>query len=85
MKYNSLNLTVPLEKREKYNKKIVALIHSGDLQGITHEEIFNLYTGKGKLHGLARNDFDNYYQFSEAKKEIEQGQFFTPHRLANRL
>ena len=85
MKYNSLNLIVPMEKREEYNKKIVALIHSGDLQGITHEEIFNLYTGKGKLHGLARNDFDNYYQFSEAKKEIEQGQFFTPHKLCEQI
>jgi predicted RNA methylase len=85
MRYNSLNVIVPLEKREEYNKKIVALIQSGNLQGITHEEIFNLYTGKGKLHGLARNDFDNYYQFSEAKKEIEQGQFFTPHKLCEQI
>src|ERR1700674_1816105 len=85
MKYNTFNITVPFEKREGYNQKITALIQSGDLQGITHEEVYNLYTGKGRLHGLDRNSFDNYYQYSEAKKEKEQGQFFTPHILCRQI
>lgn len=85
MKYNDLAITVPTDKRETYNKKITALIHSGNMQGITAEEVFNLYSGKGGLHGLAINDFDNYYTYSEAKKEIEQGQFFTPPSLCRSI
>jgi predicted RNA methylase len=85
MRYKNLCINVPLDKREYYNKKIVTLIHSGNLQGISPEEIFNLYTGKGRLHGLARNEFDNYYEYSQAKKEIEQGQFFTPHQLCEQV
>ncbi len=85
MLYKNLNITVPFDKRETYNKKIVSLIHSGNLQGITQEEIFNVYTGKGGLHGLGRKNYNNYYEFSEAKKEIEQGQFFTPHSLCEQI
>ena len=42
--------------------------------------LFHLFAGRGDggLHGLDRKDFDNYYSYSEAKKEIENGQFFTP-------
>ena len=83
MKYNTLNITVPFDKREGYNKKILSLVQTGNTQGITEEEIFNVYTGKARLHGLERNAFDNYYQFSEAKKDFEQGQFFTPHALCS--
>ena len=49
--------------------------------GITHEDIYNAYTGDGGLHGLECGDYENYHQFSEAKKEIENGQFFTPPHL----
>ena len=83
MKYHNLEINVPSEKREQYNKKLVSLVQSGNLQGITPEEIFNVYTGKGSLHGLSRTDFDSYYSYSESKKEFEQGQFFTPHELSN--
>ncbi len=68
MKYKELDIIVPAAKREEYNKKIVNLILTGDMAGISSEDVFNIYTGKGKLHGLSRSDFDNYYQFSEAKK-----------------
>jgi len=44
-------------------------------------EIFHSYTGIGGLHGLDYVDYGNYHDFSEAKKEIEQGQFFTPDAL----
>ncbi|HUN01235.1 MAG TPA: N-6 DNA methylase [Niabella sp.] len=85
MKYNDLTITVPADKRQSYNKKITALIHSGNMQGITAEEVFNLYSGKGGLHGFKFNDFDNYYTYSLAKKEVEQGQFFTPPSLCRAI
>lgn len=85
MKYTNLEIIVPFDKREPYNKKLLALVQAGDLQGITPEEVFNVYTGKGSLHGLRRNDFDNYYSYAEAKKEFEQGQFFTPHKLTKEI
>lgn len=85
MKYRTLDLSVPFEKREQYNKKLVALVQAGNLQGITAEEVFNVYTGKGRLHGLSRNEFENYYKYSEAKKEFEQGQFFTPHSITKEI
>jgi hypothetical protein len=81
MKYSDYELVVPFEKRKSYNQKITALILSGDMQGIIPEEVYNLFTGKGNLHGLDLENFDNYYEYSCAKKEIEQGQFFTPHAL----
>lgn len=34
--------------------------------------------GMGGLHGLERADYDSYHAYSEAKKEVENGQFFTP-------
>jgi len=85
MRYNPLAIDIPIGKREAYNNKIVAMIYSGNTHGITKEEIFNLYSGKGGLHGLSKNDFDNYYEYSEAKKAFETGQFFTPHQLCQQI
>ena len=45
---------------------------------ISREDIYNAYTGDGGLHGLKRSDYDSYADYSDAKKEIENGQFFTP-------
>lgn len=47
----------------------------------TQEEVYNLYTGNGGLHGLNFGDFDNRYEFSKAKRDYEEGQFFTPHEV----
>lgn len=65
------------------NKKVIYLIDSGCVEtfGITQEDIFNAYTGIGGLHGLNREDFDNYHEYSEQKKQFENGQFFTPDKL----
>ena len=46
--------------------------------GISCEDIYNAYTGDGGLHGLKYSDFDSYSEFASAKREIENGQFFTP-------
>jgi len=45
---------------------------------LSHSDIFSAYSGEGGLHGLEFNDFSSYHSFSEAKKEIELGAFFTP-------
>ncbi len=83
MKYSYYGETIPLDQRNALNEKVLYLIASGTLENcaITPEDIYNAYTGDGGLHGLEQGDYENYHQFSEAKKEIENGQFFTPPRL----
>lgn len=83
--YSNLNITVPESKRAQYNTKIVQLITSSTATEITKEEMFNLFTGKGGLHGLRLEDFDNYYEYAQAKKEYEAGQFFTPYALCDAI
>lgn len=80
MKYQNQELALTLEQRAELNHKVLYLIDSGTTEaaGITQEDIFNAYTGDGGLHGLERSDFDHYHEYSEKKKEIENGQFFTP-------
>lgn len=80
MKYNILNQTIPQNSRRELNDKILYLIDNdlAESSGITKEDIYNAYTGDGGLHGLKYSDFDSYYEYSNAKKEIENGQFFTP-------
>ena len=62
-----------------HNEKILYLINSGRAAeyGITKEHVYNGYTGSGGLHGLKRSEYDSYSEYSEAKKEVENGQFFT--------
>lgn len=81
MKYHSQAIAMPIEEREQWNQTIAALIEDGNIADLTPEEVFNRYTGKGRLHGMQRALFNNYYEYSEAKKGFEQGQFFTPHSL----
>ncbi len=80
MKYASDPTPIPHARRKELNEKVLYLLDSGTAQehGITPEDIFNAYTGDGGLHGLERKDYENCHQFREAKKEIENGQFFTP-------
>jgi len=83
MKYAFHNEIIPQESRQELNDKILYLVEQdlAEQSGITCEDIYNAYTGDGGLHGLKRYDFANYHEFSEAKKEIENGQFFTPPAL----
>ena len=80
MKYIARNEHIPQDIRRKLNDKIIYLIDSGKAEpaGITQEDIYNAYTGDGGLHGLKHSDYDSYSEYSDAKKEIENGQFFTP-------
>lgn len=83
MKYTFHNEIIPQEARQELNDKILYLVEQdlAEQSGITREDIYNAYTGDGGLHGLKRSDFANYHEYSEAKKEIENGQFFTPPTL----
>ena len=83
MKYSHHGEKIPQDQRKALNEKVLYLIDSGlpaDCP-VTPEDIYNAYTGDGGLHGLNREDYDSYNAFSQAKKEMENGQFFTPHRL----
>lgn len=81
--YKIYNKQVPQEKRKEINEKIIHLIQNNlcDKYNVTKEQVYNLYSGFGGLHGLNFNDYNSYHSFSEAKKEIENGAFFTPHIL----
>ena len=80
MKYIARNERIPQDRRRELNDKILYLIDAGmtEATDISREDIYNAYTGDGGLHGLKRSDYDSYSEYSEAKKEIENGQFFTP-------
>ena len=80
MKYKEQALTLTAEQRKMLNAKAVYLAENGleAWPDITPEEIYNAYTGKGGLHGLSRKDYASYQEYSRAKKDAEDGQFFTP-------
>ena len=80
MKYPYENTPIPLNQRKALNEKVLYLIDPDgfDSAEITAADIYNAYTGDGGLHDLQREDYENYHEYSDAKKEIENGQFFTP-------
>ncbi len=83
MKYVYRDEPIPHDKRKELNEKVLYLIDSNTAGScsISREDIYNAYTGDGGLHALERQDYENYHAYSKAKKEIENGQFFTPPRL----
>jgi trans-aconitate methyltransferase len=85
MKYTPTADIIPNSRRQEINDKILYLIDSQRTAqfGITANDVFNSYTGAGGLHGLSRNDYRNFHDFSVAKKEIDNGQHFTPPILAS--
>lgn len=88
MKYKINHQTIPQEARTSINEKILYLINNPSIlekSGITNEDIFNSYTGIGGLHGLNFSDYSSFHSYTAAKKEVENGQFFTPHNLSKFL
>ena len=85
MKYNNIPFSFSPQEREKMNNDIVAKIKKRSSKSLSPEQAYNFFTGKGKLHHLSFRDYDNYYDFARAKKEIENGQFFTPHDLCRQI
>jgi superfamily II DNA or RNA helicase/trans-aconitate methyltransferase len=85
--YQISNTVIPQNKRETLNNKILHLIENNLTQkyNVTPSDVYNGYTGFGGLHGLNYNDFNSYHAFSEAKKQIELGAFYTPHHVCKFL
>ncbi|GGA92786.1 helicase-related protein [Puia dinghuensis] len=81
MKYKPQTGPVTAEARKETDHRIVNLIRHGITQDLDPEKVFSEFTGKGGLHGLEMKNFDSFHAYTEAKKEIEQGQFFTPDSL----
>ncbi|WP_145949523.1 SNF2-related protein [Paenibacillus sp. Y412MC10] len=87
MKYPIPLQVVPQEKRADLNEKILYLIENElcHQYNISPADVFSAYTGTGGLHGLAFSDYRSLFEYSEAKREIEMGQFFTPSTLCKFL
>lgn len=83
MKYTCSDSTIPQESRKEFNEKILYLLDNNKLAEfhISDNDVYNAYTGVGGLHGLDRKNYENYAAYSHAKKQIENGQFFTPDSL----
>ena len=66
MKYTVYDTAVSQDKRQEANEKLLYLIDSGKAEnyGISSDDIYNLYTGDGGLHGLRQQDHDNYASYS---------------------
>jgi hypothetical protein len=87
MKYIPSAQNIPQDKRAEINDKILFLVEYDKLEqyNITKDEVFNSYTGDGGLHGLKYDDYESYYAYSQAKKEIDNGQYFTSPVIADFL
>jgi len=85
MIHQSHSIVIPEDKRVNTNKLILLSIRKNETENLSQEVIFNGYTGKGGLHGLNRDNYSNYYEFSEDKKLFEEGQFFTSHEVCESL
>ena len=87
MKYEYYPKRRTEQERRELNEQILRLLQSEACEqaGVTDEDVFNRYTGDGGLHGLRRSDYENYNAFSAAKKELENGQFFTPPPLCEMI
>ena len=82
MKYTPSTESIPQSSRRAVNEKLLYLIDNCcEAYGITKQDVFQGYTGDGGLHGLSRKNYRSYHTYSEAKKELENGQFFTPPAL----
>lgn len=82
--YKDLQQTIPTAKRSEINQKILFCIDTHN-PAITPEIVYNCYTGVGGLHNLSFNDYSNFHDYTEAKKEFECGQFFTPHDICRMM
>ncbi|KKB53137.1 hypothetical protein HMPREF1212_01300 [Parabacteroides sp. HGS0025] len=78
--YQIIPQQIPQDRRAEINEKILFCIDTGK-NLLPPETIYNCYTGIGGLHNLKQEDFANYHEYAQAKKEFEMGQFFTPHDI----
>lgn len=83
MKYQFDAARLSKDKRAFLNEQVITKLQTA--QVVSAAEVFNQYTGIGGLHGLKYVDFDSFNAYTEAKKEIELGQFFTPPELCEQI
>ncbi|QWU14396.1 Eco57I restriction-modification methylase [Paenibacillus sophorae] len=85
--YELNNVIIPQNKRKEINEKVLYLIDNNltEKHGISKNHVFLCYSGDGGLHGLSFSDYANFHEFSSAKREIENGQFYTPYELTRFL
>ena len=81
--YRIIPQNIPQHRRAEINEKILFSLASS--RPLPPETVYNCYTGDGGLHGLNQSDYSSYHAYSQAKKEIENGQFFTPHAVCRDL
>lgn len=82
--YQIIPQQISQSARKTLNAKFLSAIETGD-SSISTEEIYNGYTGIGGLHELKQADFPSYHDFAQAKREVEMGQFFTPHDICRQM
>jgi hypothetical protein len=87
MKYKSFNQIISQEKRKAINEKILYCIDNNLCEkfNITNDVIYNSYSGQGGLHGLEFNNYNSFHEYTKAKQEIENAQFYTHHNEAQFL
>lgn len=86
-KYKIDNETIPQKNRKEINEKILYLVNNNlcEKYSITVQDVFSSYTGDGGLTGLNFKDYNSFHDYTKAKQEVENGQFFTPPGLAKYL
>lgn len=84
MIYPIISQPIPQSRRPEVNEKILFCIDTGN-NSVTNEVIYNCYTGLGGLHHLKQDDYENYHDYADAKKQVEMGQFFTPHAICRQM
>lgn len=79
--------TIPQEKRKEINDKIIYLVDNNlcDKMGFSREKIFNFYTGDGGTFDVKFKDYNSFYEYSQEKKSLENGQFFTGQNESKKL
>ncbi len=84
--FNYQEVKYTKEQQKEVNEKLLFLIKTGQwVDYVSLEDIYNNFKGLGGLHNLDPDDFDSYYAYSQAKKEFEHGEFFTPHLLCQQI
>lgn len=84
MIYNKVDKPISHSQRSIVNERILRVIDDGKDE-MSKEEIYNSYTGIGGLHGLNVENYASFNDYSDAKREIEKGQFFTPHDICKKM
>jgi len=88
MRYNISTQTIPQEQRALLNAACIKQARynlRGDEKLLTKANIFSVYSGHGAISGVERKKHSSFSDFIRAKRDEEQGQFFTSIDSANTI